>query len=655
MKKINILDKQVAELIAAGEVVERPASVIKELVENSIDASATSLTVEIKNGGILFLRVTDNGSGIFRDDVRTAFLRHATSKVKSETDLDTISTLGFRGEALAAISVVSRVNLLTKTKDETCGTNFKISGGEEISLEDAGCPEGTTLIVEDIFYNTPARMKFLKKDVSEGNAVAAVMDRIALSHSEVAFKFIRDGKVAMQTPGDGKLMSAIYSVCGRDFAGSLIEVDSTLNGIKVEGFVSRPSSCRPNRNGQYVFLNGRFIKSGTVAAALEQAFKNSVMVGRFPAAVIHLQVPYGAVDVNVHPSKTEVRFSDEKRIFDCVYYGVKNALNAGDSRPLLAIKHKAPIKMTTQEYRQTVMEEAKTGTVNQNNDKKQGIYEQMLKTAVDNNKFKNTKVSDYGTFQKKTAATQTPESRSISEKRAAEAPVFRAVLPNEAQNPPERPQIIDPPVRVNSYKPDIQVEKDIYKNIVEENPITYLGEAFSTYIIAGKGESLFLIDKHAAHERILFEKLNETLEPESQLLLSPQSVVLSKEEFDEIINSTQLLEKAGFDVEEFGGGTVLVRAVPSMLVGVNLTSMLSEIADNLITKQCVQSERVDSLYHTIACRAAVKAGNKSTEQELLGLAQRILSNNDIMYCPHGRPVAIELKRREIEKQFGRIQ
>ncbi|MDD4698714.1 MAG: DNA mismatch repair endonuclease MutL [Oscillospiraceae bacterium] len=662
MKKINVLDRQVAELIAAGEVVERPASIIKELVENSIDALATSVTVEIKNGGILFLRVTDNGSGIFRDDVRTAFLRHATSKVKVDTDLDEISTLGFRGEALAAISVVSRVKLITKTEDEACGTNFSISGGEEISLEDAGCPVGTTLIVEDIFYNTPARMKFLKKDVSEGNAVAAVMDRIALSHPEVAFKFIRDGKIVMQTPGDGKLMSAVYSVCGRDFSSSLIPVDSTLNGIKVDGFVSRPSSCRPNRNGQYVFLNGRFIKSGTVSAALEQAYKNSVMVGRFPAAVIHLHVPLGAVDVNVHPAKTEVRFSDEKRIFDCVYYGVKNALIAGDSRPSMAINHKAPIRMTTEEYRQTVMEEAKisskspTSPSNPGYEKNLGLYEQILKTAVDNDTFKNTKVSDYGTFQKGNIAKSAPEIRNESEKRASgESPVFRVAPPNEVQKPPEISQIVQPPVKKDIFRPDIQVENVIDKNILEEQPISFLGEAFSTYIIVAKGESLYMIDKHAAHERILFDKLKATSEPESQLLLTPQSIVLSKEEFDEIINSISMLEKAGFDVEEFGEGTVLVRAVPSMLIGEDLTAMLSEIAENLITKQCVQSERVDSLYHSMSCRAAIKAGNKSTSKELLELAVRVLGNNDIMYCPHGRPVAIELKRREIEKQFGRIQ
>jgi len=347
-----------------------------------------------------------------------------------------------------------------------------------------------------------------------------------------------------------------------------------------------------------------------------------------------------------------------------VYYGVKNALIAGDSRPSMEIKPKAPIRMTTQEYRQTVMEESKrspkaptssTSSTNQSIDKKLGIYEQMLKTAVDNNTFKNTKVSDYGTFQKKTIAKQTPESHNISEKRATESPVFRVAPPSEAQKSEEKAQVIQPPVQVNAYKPDIQVEKVNNSDILDEQPISFLGEAFFTYIIVSKGESLYLIDKHAAHERILFEKLKATLEPESQLLLSPQSVVLSKEEFDEIINSTQMLEKAGFDVEEFGEGTVLVRAIPSMLVGENLTSMLSEIAGNLITKQCVQSERVDSLYHTMSCRAAVKAGNKSTEQELLGLAQKILSNNDIMYCPHGRPVAIELKRREIEKQFGRIQ
>ena len=358
MANIRLLEKNVAELIAAGEVVERPASVIKEMCENSIDAGASRLAVEIRNGGVTFMRVSDNGCGIFPEDVPTAFLRHATSKIKDENDLGAIATLGFRGEALAAVSSVARVEMLTKPHELDVGTRYVIEGGEEQLIEEAGCADGTVITVCDLFYNTPARMKFLKKDVSEGNAVAAVVDRIALSHPELSVKLIRDGKTVLNTPGNGRLYDAVYAVCGREFASSMIEFDTASEGIGVRGLTCKPFACKPTKNGQYVFLNGRFVKSGTVAAALEQAYKHSAMVGKYPSAVIHLTVPYGAVDVNVHPAKTEVRFSDEKRIFDAVYGAVKNALAAGDERPDMTLpvrKNNAFVNMTADEYRQTAM------------------------------------------------------------------------------------------------------------------------------------------------------------------------------------------------------------------------------------------------------------------------------------------------------------
>lgn len=619
MPEIKVLPKEISELIAAGEVVERPASVIKELVENSIDAGADNITVEIQHGGITYMRITDNGCGIARNDVPTAFLRHATSKIKSSGDLNAIGTLGFRGEALAAVSSVAKVEMFTKPRENDLGTHYEIDGGQEKLCEEAGCPDGTTIVIRDIFYNTPARMKFLKKDVSEANAAAAVVERIALSHPEIAFKLIRDGKQSVMTPGDGKINTTVYSVLGREFAGTLMEVGGGLDGIGVKGLTCKPVSCRPTRNYQFVFLNGRLVRSGTVTAAVEQAYKNSAMIGKFPGFVLYLSVPLDTVDVNVHPAKTEVRFSDERRIFDAVYSSVRSALSKGDTRP--EVKLKEPVfnpfeRMSTAQYRQQPIS-------------KPTVAEEVYKVKPSlHNIPKTVTFRDANYNHDKTEKT--------------------VYVPEKVINPPaSEPEKPIAPERV---------AVDITREVEDEKPpVTLIGEAFLTYIIVQMGESVFMIDKHAAHERILFNKLKKEQKTEMQALLTAVTVSLTREEYNAVISNTEKLSKAGFEVEDFGNSSVRVSAVPAALTKEDIPSVISELAGDLLKGKAPDAERLDDMYHTVACKAAIKAGSRTSPLEMQKLAERVLYSDDIMYCPHGRPVAFEIKRRELEKQFGRIQ
>lgn len=622
MSEIKVLPKEISELIAAGEVVERPASVIKELVENSIDAGADNITVEIQHGGITYMRITDNGCGIEKNDVPTAFLRHATSKIKNSGDLNAIGTLGFRGEALAAVSSVARVEMFTKPRDAAFGTHYEIEGGVEKLCEEAGCPDGTTIVIRDIFFNTPARMKFLKKDVSEANAAAAVVERIALSHPEIAFKLIRDGKQALMTPGDGKINTAVYSVLGREFAGTLMEVDGGLDGIGVKGLTCKPVSCRPTRNYQFVFLNGRLVRSGTVTAAVEQAYKNSAMVGKFPGFVLYLTVPLNTVDVNVHPAKTEVRFSDERRIFDAVYSSVKNALARGDTRP--EVKLHEPVfnpfeRMTTAEYKQQpIMKPTVAEEIYKNRPSLHNAYKPQEKTVLRDANYNVSKTNN------------------------------TVYIPEKIINPPSMAE--------ESPQPQRTVSVDIMRDVEDERPpITLIGEAFLTYIIVQMGESVFMIDKHAAHERILFNRLKKEQKTETQTLLTAVIVALTGDEYNAAISNTEALEKAGFEVEDFGNSSVRVSAVPASLTREDIPSVISELAGKLSKGKAPDSERLDDMYHTVACKAAIKAGSRTSPLEMQKLAERVLYSDDVMYCPHGRPVAFEIKRRELEKQFGRIQ
>lgn len=647
MPQINILPKHIAELIAAGEVVERPASIVKEIMENAIDAGADKITLEIKRGGITYIRITDNGCGIDRDNIRKAFISHATSKISTADDLNAICTLGFRGEALASIAAVSRVEVMTRGENEDVGTRYCIEGGEETVLDDAGCPKGTTLIVRDLFYNTPARMKFLKKDVSEGNAVAAVVDRIALSHPEVSVRFIRDSKDVLFTSGDGRLDGAIYKVLGKDFASTLIPCDYELEGVRVSGYISKPFNARPNRMMQYFFLNDRFIKTRTGMVALEEAYKNSVMVGKFPACVLKIQIAPGAVDVNVHPAKTEVRFANEKMIFNAVYYCAKSALQQGDTRVQATFQQKVS--------RQFMPRPAEGKQIK--------IYgqqlEQIKKEAQPEQDFWTNTTSDE--FRK---TVETPKSEPIvfndnNSKFEIEKnetpdlipcfkPTARETAPIEQTKP--EPGEIKPSIEPEPVPPiveEVQPEVEHYRVI---------GEAFKTYILVEQGKKLLIIDKHAAHERMLFEKFKANRDGiETQMLLAPVTVTLSKEEYSAVLDNLDLLEKAGYHVEDFGGGMVIVNECPTAVADADLAEVIMELAGHLVTGQKeLVPEKLDWIYHSTACRAAIKAGDKTTDYELNRFVESLLNNPDIRYCPHGRPVLVEMSRYEIEKNFGRV-
>ncbi len=630
MGKINVLDKRVADLIAAGEVVERPASVVKELTENSVDAGSGTVTVEVRRGGVSFLRVTDDGCGIAREDVPTAFLSHATSKIAGRDDLASIGTLGFRGEALASVAAVAHVEMLTRTAGELAGTRYAVDGGAERLCEDAGCAAGTTIVVRDLFYNTPARMKFLKKDVTESNAAAAVVDKEALAHPEISFRFLRDGKETLHTPGDGKLKSAVYAVYGREFTAGLIPVDYELNGVKVSGFVSKPAAARPNRSMQNFFINGRYVKSRTAMVALEEAFRGSLMVGKMPACVLHVAVPLEAVDVNVHPAKIEVRFVNEKPIFDAVYHGVKAALGRGDTPHLLKLSDSAAPALRREETPAVQMRFAPRMEAAPADGEAVPAFHMPEKPASAPRQVPHAASWYRG-------APAAPDIERDDEEEGESPAAGRA---EEEQAPAGSPKPVPVPQPVPGSK--------------EETPERLIGEAFGTYIILERGDSLVFLDKHAAHERLIYEKLKAAGGGcERQMLLQPVTVTLEKNEYAAVLDSLDACAQAGFEIEDFGGGTVLVRSAPMVLGGSGVAEAVMEIAGYLASgKANLTTEKVDWLYHNVACRAAVKAGDPASPEELLDLARRA-EKEDVRYCPHGRPVFYLLTRRELEKQFGR--
>lgn len=679
MGKINLLDKHVAELIAAGEVVERPASVIKELVENSIDAGAASVSVEIQNGGATMMRVTDNGSGIAREDVPTAFLRHATSKVLHAEDLESIGTLGFRGEALASVAAVARVDLLTRTEEELAGTHYVIEGGEEQALEDAGCARGTVITVRDIFFNTPARMKFLKKDTVESNAVAAVMDKIALSHPELAVRFVRDGKETLRAPGDGQLKSAVFAVFGREFTAGLIPVEYELQGVRVTGFVSKPSHARPNRSMQQFFINGRTVRSRTAQVALEQAFKGSLMVGKFPACVLHLEIPAQAVDVNVHPGKLEVRFINERPVFDAVYYGVKTALSKGDSpnkitlpgavQPPAAKPQTSPLPFDVPdaEPRQIAMPgvfgAAKSAAPALHDSAVDDPVEIAVPTTPAYHRTGAPEPARPFTERWPDARPALPAQPGAAPQRAVEPEEWDVSLSGEAA--PVSPEPVSSPAQqseesVFTEQPSLTNREAVQSNVQARGDFRYIGHAFGTYILLERdgadGEELVLIDRHAAHERLLYERLKEQSGTAfSQMLLAPVPVLLEKNEYAAVLASLELCETAGFEIDDFGGGTVLVRSAPLSLTGEDVPEAVMEIAGYLAQSRTdVTTEHLDWLYHNIACRAAMKAHDDRSPEELIALVRQLDENPQLRYCPHGRPISIVLTRKELERQFGRV-
>ncbi len=680
MARINVLSKHIAELIAAGEVVERPASVVKELMENSIDAGATTITLEIRNGGVTYIRITDNGCGICREDVPKAFLSHATSKVKDVSDLNSIFTLGFRGEALASIAAVSRTEILTKTTEEEMGTAYTVEGGVQTSYDAAGCPNGTTIVVRDLFYNTPARMKFLKRDVSEANAVADVVDKIALSHPEISIRFIREGKQALITPGDGKLLSAIYSVFGRTFAESLLEVDYELDGIRVGGYVCKPVCSRPSRAMQYFFLNNRNIKSRSIMASMENAYKNTIMVGKFPSCVLNVYVNPETVDVNVHPAKTEVRFSDERKVSTAVYYAVKGALSDFDSAP--QVDSSKMTKLTEKakpEYAQLQMVEDNTSSpVKQAQDKvfnsqpvkpSAAVKQKTEKTFWDkmsSSEFKNTtSVSAPSHINKGFSDADEPDLVSGFKTKSKPAQFVSVPVKQSANESLIESHFIK---KETDIKRETAVKKtDDSKNdkkviIAEEKPVPkplrLLGEAFKTYIVCEYDNKVCLIDKHAAHERIIYNKIkkNALENVSSQVLLTPVTITLSKNEYNVIIDNLDVFFKAGYLVEDFGTGTVIVRECPMLISGDDIEDTIVEMALYLSENRTnIETEKIDRIHHTAACKAAIKAGYKNSTAEMKVLAEAVLYDNEVRYCPHGRPVLLELTKYELEKMFGRIQ
>ncbi len=682
MAKINILSKHTAELIAAGEVVERPASVVKELMENSIDAGATAITIEIKNGGVTYIRITDNGCGIERDDVPKAFLSHATSKICDESDLNSILTLGFRGEALASIAAVSRTEVLTKAENEDVGTSYAVYGGVQAKYESAGCPNGTTIVVRDLFYNTPARMKFLKRDVSEANAVADVVDKIALSHPEISIRFIREGKQTLITPGDSRLISTIYSVFGKVFADSLLEVNYELDGIKVEGYACKPFAARPSRSMQFFYLNKRFIKSRSCIASMENAYKNSIMVGKFPSCVLNITVPSHTVDVNVHPAKTEVRFSDERRVSSAVYYAIKSAIEQVDTAPKvdlsklnkltekarpeavqLTMVETAPesekpkqaeqvkvkkepddfwSKMTSSQYQQGIVSAPKSKNTNFSNSDEPDLISTFKKQQKENSAIINNR-----SLKTKTDIASKPAEPVIIEHKPSEQAVYKKVDDVKAT-----PSQIKAPVPSSV---EIRAEK---QSELPPKPLRLLGEAFKTYIICEYDGKVCLIDKHAAHERIIYNKMKKNSEENvaSQVLLSPVTVTLPKNEYDIVLSNRFVFKKAGYLVEDFGDGVVIVRECPMLISGDDIEDTVIEIASYLSENRTnTEPEKLDRIRHTAACKAAIKAGYKNSTAEMKVLAEQVLYDDEVRYCPHGRPVLIELSKYELEKQFGRIQ
>ena len=635
MPKIIQLDRHVADLIAAGEVVERPASAVKELVENSIDAGAKNITIELQNGGMTFLRITDDGCGMEPVDARTAFLRHATSKIRKKEDLACIGTLGFRGEALAVISSVSKIDLLTRAQGAENGVRLHLEAGQVLSEEPAGCPYGTTILVRELFYNTPARMKFMKSDAAESSAVFSVVQQQALAHPEISFRFLKDGQEQLHTDGQGDRMAAIYAIYGRELANNMLPVDGSWEKLRVRGFVTKPTATRGNRAWQSFFVNNRYIKSRLLSAALEEAYRNQIMVGRFPACVLEIDMPVQAVDVNVHPAKTEVKFLSEREVFDAVHYAVLSTLSRAAGRP----EWKTPEKK--QEAAPQPQSQPKAVQP-----PKPGFYQTM-------------QASEY-----RRQAAQQPVQKPAQPVLASPVQLPRSEpVPAQQSFPLPKPEVRpepkpEPKIEVRPEpKPEPVKEPEAQQALsVPEEPFRIIGEALHTYIIVEQGEAVLFLDKHAAHERIRFEALKKEDHPiMAQLLLAPVSAELSREEAAAVLENRALLERCGFETEDFGGGDVLIRQIPSDVDVEDAKALLQELAGDLLAGKTLDPDSLrDNLLHTIACKSAIKAGWQTSDEELRRLVQEVLSRDDIKYCPHGRPVCVTLTKRQLEKQFKRV-
>ena len=649
---INVLDKQTANLIAAGEVVERPSSAIKEMLENCADAGATSITVEIKNGGTTFIRVTDNGCGIQREDVPKCILRHATSKIKTGADLEAIGTFGFRGEALAAIAAVSKVRILTKSDKEDSGTLFECHFGEEILTTDAGCPQGTTITVENIFENVPARRKFLKKDSTEAISVAAVCEKFAISRCEIALTFISNNEVKIQTPGDGNLKSAIYACLGREFASYLFPVDYEYHGVRIHGFIAKPEFSRPNRNMQNFFVNNRYIRSRTMMAAVEEGFRGFCPTGKFPACVLFCDIDLRLVDVNVHPAKLEIKFSDEKRVFDSIYFGVKNALSNAVTFSGFTEDEEIFPKIQNSENK----EEATPLKVEV--DKKEEVKEPYKAPATP--PLYTPKI-DFSSGEKK-------EQPKIDFLSSIDFTPPAPIIKNEVSDKPDIKTEIKITEIGEAVKPEIKpidVQKTATVEVFKQEEIeavkkkqkpVYIGEAFNTYIVAQYGQSLYLVDKHAAHERIIYEKLRKPdHENSAQYLLESINVSLTPSETEAAVQNREYFTKIGFDFDEFGENTVIIRSIPTPITQSDAGDVFTFLAGKLAEGNSKSAGEIfDRALFTAACRAAIKAGDRHTDFDNKYILDEIFSNEAVLYCPHGRPVIYEFTKNKLDKMFDRL-
>ena len=618
MKKINILTTEMANKIAAGEVVERPASVIKELVENSVDAGATSLIIEIKNGGVSYIRVTDNGCGISPEDIKTAFLPHATSKIVDENDLFSIKTLGFRGEALASIAAVSNVEIMSKTEDEN-GTKLEISGGQFLNEETVGCPVGTTVVVKNLFFNTPARMKFLKKDSTEASYITDIVERLVMANPHISVRYIVDEKEKLFVSGDGELKSCIYAIYGRDYAKGVLELSNTNQGVKISGYVGKKELSRGNRAFQSVFVNGRYVKNRAITAVVENAYKNNIMVGKFPFYVMNIEIPFDMVDINLHHTKQEVKFVNERQVCDEVYWAVKNALLKENDE----IREKIKSRYVTFDRPVTVEKPKVEQTEIKIETKPVNVERPQFDNGPKFTPVKKVEVSVPGEF------------------------VPKAEPKPSVQQPPKNADTIGIIEKFKFEEPKVEIEK-------EDKKVSYkiVGQLFDTYVILELDNEVLLMDQHAAHERMIYEKLirmNEEKEMSCQMLLSPVAITLSASEYDAVEERRAALEKYGFDVEDFGSNTILVRQVPVSLRDDDIKNVILDIINNSST------DYMEENIHTIACKAAIKANKKLSDKEIDELVRLFVAEGGVNTCPHGRPIIVKITKYELEKMFKRIQ
>ncbi len=634
MSEIKILSKDISELIAAGEVIERPASVIKELAENSIDSGAKHITIEIKKGGTTFMRITDDGCGMEYDDVPIAFLRHATSKISAKDDLDNIMTLGFRGEALASVSAVSKVDVVTKRHGDEYGTHYVIEGGIEKVYEKTGCPDGTTIVIRDLFFNVPVRRNFMKKDVTEANAVSRIVQKTSLSHSEISFKFIRDSKTEFASDGNGDLHSAIYSVYGKDFAGDMISVNYSENGVKVTGFAIKPLYSKSNRSFQNFFVNGRYVKSLVCQVALESAYNNLIMSGKFPACVLMIEVKPSEVDINIHPSKAEVRFSDEKKVSDAVYFAIKNSM----------MKNSLTYEFDFNQNQKISEPEEVLSSIFVNPDNieeaERKLSEQPQPDIIPDKPFRYEENNINSFHKPKTDVFIEPEEELKEEpEENKNVSGFSYINQKSFERPVSEP--------VQKVFPEFKTD--------DKKQIRVIGEAFKNYIMAEADDNVIMIDKHAAHERVIFERLkSQNCRQYMQLVMSKNRILLSDEEFSEMETNTGLLENMGFAFDYSEKPYIILMGVPEFLQELNMDEIVPEIAENLV--QCrhdPETHAIDDILHTMACRSAIKANDKNDISELQKLADEVYNNENIRHCPHGRPVMFIMTKNNIEKQFKR--